>query len=638
MRRDRFVSLGLFFVTFAIFGGLISANFVQWDDDINVYQNPHIQGLDWERLRWMFTDVGQAMRYKPLTWLCYALIYHWCGLNPFGYHLVNVLLHCVNSVLVFEVLRRLLAAGARRSPEEMTLPAAAGALLWAIHPLRVEPVAWVTDLSYCLSVCFLLISTLFYLRACQVGTGTGRRPAAYWFSVAAYGLVMLTHPVAFTWGIVLVILDWYPLRRFGSGAQGWRDPAARRIWFEKVPFLLLGGLIFTTFLSRMHPAGTWAEVAPDKGLHLFRRSMQALYVWAYYGWKPWAPFHLSPLYLTLLNFNPATWPFLLSAVLVSGTTALLAWNIRRWPCAMALWAGHLVLLVPALGLTEQQHFTSDRYDYLPGLVWAMAIAAVLWKMSARPKRLAAGITCATVLAVFWAGLSWRQLPVWRDSPSLFGYMIAELGDDPYRGDLHWRLGWFYATEGKTDEAVRQYQASLRIQPAPETYRLLGQLLEKNGNAEGALTNYLAVLRFGPNPAIQIDAAVLLSGLGRSREAMALYRQVLKSSPDLVPALNNLAWILATDPETNNRSGAEAVRFAERACALTRRQVPILLGTLAAAYAEAGRFSEAVQTAQSARDLAAASGQSPLAGRFQKLMELYQSGRPFREGGNQPGNG
>src|SRR5216684_3125099 len=110
MRQSRLRRLGLCFVTLALFGGLTSANFVQWDDDINVYQNPHIQGLDWERLRWMFTDVGYA--------LCYALIHQWSGLKPFGYHLVSVLLHCFNSVLAFAVIRRLLAAGARRSLEE----------------------------------------------------------------------------------------------------------------------------------------------------------------------------------------------------------------------------------------------------------------------------------------------------------------------------------------------------------------------------------------------------------------------------------------------------------------------------------------------------------------------------------------
>src|SRR5260370_35258212 len=123
MRRNRLLSLGLFFVTLALFRGLTSANFVQWDDDINVYQNPHIQGLDWERLRWMFTDVGYAMRYKPLTWLCYALIHQWSGLKPFGYHMGSVLLPCVNSVLAVAGIRRMLAAGRRRSPWEGEVPA-----------------------------------------------------------------------------------------------------------------------------------------------------------------------------------------------------------------------------------------------------------------------------------------------------------------------------------------------------------------------------------------------------------------------------------------------------------------------------------------------------------------------------------
>jgi len=129
--------------------------------------------------------------------------------------------------------------------------------------------------------------------------------------------------------------------------------------------------------------------------------MQAFYVWAYYLWKPWAPFHLSPVYTTLVQFNPNHWPFRLSAALVVGITWLLFWKRRQWPWAVALWVSHLALLVPALGLTERPHFTSDRYDYLPGLIWAVIIAAALWRLRARRELLAAGTACAVAVAVFW---------------------------------------------------------------------------------------------------------------------------------------------------------------------------------------------------------------------------------------------
>ena len=635
MRRVWLISFVLFLATFGVFSRVLVGQFVQWDDGISVYQNPHIQGLDWARLRWMFSDASYAMRYKPLTWLTYALVYQLGGLKPVGYHLANLLIHCGNTVLLFGVIRRLLAAG---NPEESTeerlsqatFPAAGGALLWAVNPLRVEPVARVTDLTFCLLLCFLLISLWCYLRACDRSGGSAGRSAFYWGSVAAFALAMFSFPFAFAYGVLLLVLDWYPLRRFSGCAHGWRDAAARTVLLEKIPFLLLGGTMFATVIARLTPTGIWAGFHVDGGFDPFERAMQAFYVWAYYAWKPWLPFHLSPFYNTLVNFNPNGWPFWLSAAFVIGTTVLLVRRRSQWAWALALWVSYLLLLVPALGLTERPHFAADRYDYLPGLVWAVAIAAALRRLCAHPVLRAAGFALAMALAVFWGALSVHQARIWQNSVGLFEYMIRELGDDPNRSDIHWRLGFALAGEGKTREAVQQYQASLRILPTSNCSLLLAELLGQNGDRQGALTNCLAALALGPTPVDRAKAGEVFAALGRGAEAIDEYHQALALVPDLVPTLNNLAWILATDPDAGNRNGVEAVQRAERACALTDYQTPVLIGTLAAAYAEAGRFKEAVATAQRARDLARAAGQTVVAEKNQQLLELYQSARPYRQ--------
>ena len=635
MRRVWLISFVLFLATFGVFSRVLVGQFVQWDDGISVYQNPHIQGLDWARLRWMFSDASYAMRYKPLTWLTYALVYQLGGLKPVGYHLANLLIHCGNTVLLFGVIRRLLAAG---NPEESTeerlaqatFPAAGGALLWAINPLRVEPVARVTDLTFCLLLCFLLLSLWCYLRACDRSGGSAGHSAFYWGSVAAFALAMFSFPFAFAYGVVLLVLDWYPLRRFAGCAHGWRDAAARQVLLEKIPFLLLGGTMLATVVARLSPTGIWAGFHVDGGFDPFERAMQAFYVWAYYAWKPWLPFHLSPFYNTLVNFNPNGWPFWLSAAFVIGTTVLLVRRRSQWPWALALWVSYLLLLVPALGLTERPHFAADRYDYLPGLVWAVAIAAAFRRLCAHPVLRAAGFALAMALAVFWGALSVHQARIWQNSVGLFEYMIRELGDDPNRSDIHWRLGFALAGEGKTREAVQQYQASLRILPTSNCSLLLAELLGQNGDRQGALTNCLAALELGPTPVDRAKAGEVFAALGRGAEAIDEYHQALALVPDLVPTLNNLAWILATDPDAGNRNGVEAVQRAERACALTDYQTPVLIGTLAAAYAEAGRFKEAVATAQRARDLARAAGQTVVAEKNQQLLELYQSARPYRQ--------
>jgi tetratricopeptide (TPR) repeat protein len=289
-----------------------------------------------------------------------------------------------------------------------------------------------------------------------------------------------------------------------------------------------------------------------------------------------------------------------------------------------------VLLLPMLGLTEHPHYTCDRYGYLQGLVWAELLAAALWKVSSRPSLFATAVACSTGLVVCWGGLTVRQIGFWHDSIALFEHMIAELGDHPYRSDIQWRLGSVLGSQGKTEEAVQQFQASLRIKPTPEAHLLFGELLEKNGNREGALTNCMAALALAPTPLDYVRAGRLLATFGRGAEAIKQYRTALALTPDLTQALNNLAWALATDRDATNRNGAEAVQLAEKACNLTARGTPVMVGTLAAAYAEAGRFKEAIATAQEARALAQAAGQPEVAQKNRQLLKLYQSGRPYHE--------
>ena len=614
-----------------LFSRVLFADFVQWDDDISVYQNPHIQGLDWDRLCWMFSDASYAMRYKPLTWLAYAVIHQAGGLKPLGYHLANLLLHSCNAVLAFLVIRRLLATAAPAQWMEgplaqTTLPAAGAALLWAINPLRVEPVARVSDLTFCLQLFFLLVSLGCYLEAWGGKPGGQRRRCFYWCSVGAFALAILAYPFAVAYGVVLLVLDWCPLRRFAGCGHWWRDAKARQVLLEKIPFLLLGGIMVVTVATRLNPTGMWVGFQVDQSISVFDRAMQAFYVWAYYLWKPWVPFHLSPVYPALVGFDPNAWPFWLSAAFVVGTTAGLVRQRHRWPWALALWMSYLVLLTPILGLTERPHYTADRYDYLPGLVWAVAIAAALWKANSRRGLFAVAATGVSALAVFWGVLTVRQVAVWRNSITLFQHMIRELGDHPYRSDIQWRLAGVLATAGETQEAAREYEASLKIQSTPEAHLGFAELLQRTGDWQGALTNCRAALALPLTPLNHVKAGQVLATLGRSAEAIEQYRQALALAPGFVPALNNLAWTLASDPDPANRNGAEAVRLAERACALTGYQVPVVVGTLGAAYAEAGRFSEAITAAEKARELALAASQRDVADRNQQLVELYRSGR------------
>jgi tetratricopeptide (TPR) repeat protein len=636
MRRHFFVSALLVLVTLGVFSRVLQAQFVAWDDEANVPGNASIQGLDAPRLGWMFTNVSFGMRYKPLSWLTYALIYTVAGLNPFAFHLANLVFHCLNAVMLYFLLRETLLLGrgprleGEREPALVAWCAGLGALAWAVHPLRVEAVARVTDLAYCQSLFFLLISLWCYLRANarpQAGSG---RSGLYWGAVGAFGLSMLSYPFAFGYAVVLTVLDAYPLRRFSRTADWWRDAAARCIWLEKVPFVLLGGLILATFLGRLTTTGAWVHFQPLPGQTAWGRVMQAAYIWAYYLWKPWAPFHLSPVYTTLVSFNPWGVPFLLSASLVVGLTALLVWKRRQWPLLLALWICHLVLLLAALGLTEHPHFPGDRYSYVPGILWSVLLAAALWRLSCRPRLAAWAIGALVVLLTVLGGMSVRQSRIWRDSVSLFQYTLAMLGDDPYGADIHWRLGRAYLQQQKLDEAVKECRLTLAMEWKVPAHFFLAQALQAQGKLDEALEHYSAVLRQQPDAEVHAAVAELFKERGQVQEAIVHYREAMRLQPGLWPVLNNLAWILATDADPANRNGKEAVRLAEQACDLTGHREAQMLGTLAAAYAEAGRFPEAVMTATKAASIAEQANQPELAARNRQLLTLYRSGKTARQ--------
>src|SRR5947209_3520099 len=230
------IPLVIAFSTLTAFLPTLQNQFVSWDDDKNFLENPHYRGLGWTHLRWMWTT--HLGLYIPLTWMTLGLDYLLWGMNPVGYHLTSLLLHAANAVVFFFLVRRLLTL-ALPSPSERgyALPVAAGfaALVFAIHPLRVESVAWATERRDVLSGLFYLVTILVYLRACE-REERGRR--WYWLAVATFVCALLSKSMVVNLPIVLLILDVYPLRRLG-GAIGWWSEPARSIYIERIPFVAL---------------------------------------------------------------------------------------------------------------------------------------------------------------------------------------------------------------------------------------------------------------------------------------------------------------------------------------------------------------------------------------------------------------
>ena len=585
-------------VTLAVFSSTWSAEFVKWDDDINITRNTRIQNPGSEELKWMFTDVGLARRYMPLGWLGFAAHHAMFGMSARSYHVVNTLLFSAGAAVLFGILHELLRRGfgaEAKQRKAMLICAALGTLLWAVHPLRVEVVAWASGRLYIEAALFLFMSLLAYLHCQNPETPRSRRRVLYWTAVMMFAASLLVYPIALAFPAVLIAVDILPLRRFKGGLQ---TSSARAAVLGKIPFVLVtAGVLAVTFYARSHGAAVWQPSPTLEQFSLAHRVMQAFYVWAWNGWKALLPFDLAPVYGRLISFSPGEAAFVWSLVAIVTVTSILVWRWRRWPAAILLWLVYLALLVPTLGLTEHPHYTSDRYSLLAHVAIAVGVAVFLCNLSRRNFARRWFVITAVLIAVCGV-LSVRQTLVWRNSETLFRHMVKSLGDDPYRADILWRLGEVLAQQNKFADASAAYEECIRINPKNASgYNGLGEVLAQQG---------------------------------KWKEALAQFTRATDAQPGFLRALNNIAWTLATAGDASVRNGKMALDLARALDERSGVRNAQFLESLAAAYAETGQFDRAIATAEQIPGMAKLSGEYEVAARNESLIKLYRAGQPCRQ--------
>src|SRR4029077_18998051 len=378
---DGWLALTVAVVTFAIFVPALRNEFVRWDDFDLLGQNPHYRGLGWSELGWMFTTFHTG-HYQPLSWITFAVDYLIWGMEPLGYHLTNLVLHAANAALFYFLSLRLLslALSIHYPSADLRLKTAAGfaAFFFAIHPLRVESVAWATERRDVLSGLFFLATILCYLQAMTYSNDPSHH--ARWRNKAliVYGLSLLSKASGVTLPVVLLVLDVYPLRRLGGGPGMWLGPLARRVWWEKVPFFLLAAGAAVIAPLAQSESGASGALADLRVHGVAARLAQSLYGLAFYLWKTILPTDLSPLYEVPRNLDPFAWPFfwpfLLSGAIVVALTIGLFVLRRRWPAGLASWICYVAILAPVLGFVQNgAQMVADRYSYLSCLAWAILL-------------------------------------------------------------------------------------------------------------------------------------------------------------------------------------------------------------------------------------------------------------------------
>jgi len=526
--------LGL--LTFIVFLPTVACAFVNWDDNAYVYDNPLVlDGLTGRGVAAAFTRV-MFHNWAPLTILSYQADASLYGPRPAGYHLTNVMLHAVAAGLLAVAIGRMTAAPGR---------SVAAVLLFAIHPLRVESVAWVAERKDVLSVLFLAVALLAYEWYCR--RPGGWRLAAVWVAMLAS---LLAKATLVTLPALLLLVDVWPLGRLQvPGVPRAADRQAlyhacswRSALREKVPLLFLSALFIAITLMTQERATRVSATLPL----LTNRLPNAVHSIARYLVDTILPMQMHPAHL---HPGPAGWPpvAIILSLLVLVILGACAWLAARREPAVTwglLW--FLVALSPVLGIVAQQGFQAraDRFTYVPhigmmvALVWGVAAAAARLRL---PQWVPATVLLAATLGC--VAVDRQQIAVWKNSETLWNHVLAI---DPNNPIAYNNLGTAFYERGLVREAVPYFERSLAIQASERAHCWLGLALADQGRLEEAVGHYRAGLELDPQSVeAHTNLGAALAQLGRVQEALPHFEAACLLEPDDLPARGNLARARAT---------------------------------------------------------------------------------------------
>jgi protein O-mannosyl-transferase len=581
-RNELLIAAALAVATLAVYGQVISHHFINFDDDLYIQDNPMvIGGVTLKGMAWAFTTFHSA-NWHPLTWLSHMVDSQLFGLNAGGHLFVSALIHVFNTLLLFFFLKRVTGARWR---------SAIVAALFALHPLHVESVAWAAERKDTLSTLFGLLCLLAYARYAEKPSRKKYALVAAWLALG-----LMAKPMLVSWPFVLLLLDYWPLRRVEwRSADGFKRFA--KAWWplirEKLPlFFLVAPSMAVTYIAQAHGEAVAGLIAAP----LSWRLANSLVSYAKYLLLSFWPEGLAIYYPASDNTAPA-WQWAAALILLGAITALALRNARQRPYLISGWLWFLGTLVPVIGLVQVgSQAMADRYTYVPSIglfiafIFGLADLAKTWRIGS-----VSIATTSAVTILLLAALTTLQISRWRDSETLFAYVLSVTSDNrvvqnnlgstlgqqgkhaeaiphfaealrikPDYLDALGNMGRALLKQGKAAEAIGFYQRALRLKPdSAETHLALGQALADQGKNDDALQEFLKAVELAPNDFdIRMNTGQMLTRQGKLSEATSQLNEALRLKPDSAEAHNDLGIVLimAGQPEGSLAHFSTALRL------------------------------------------------------------------------------
>jgi tetratricopeptide (TPR) repeat protein len=563
-------------ITFIIYLPTLRNEFVMWDDSRYIFENSHIRSFDMALFKWAFCDF-YAGNWHPLTWISHALDYVVWGLNPLGHHLSNNILHAINTFLVVFLIMKLLETAKERTTQagllefltERTILITGGVtgLLFGLHPLHVESVAWVSerkDLLCALFFIFSIIQYTNYVRNKDNETASKKSSFLsdkyYLFTLAFFILALLSKPMAVTLPVVLLILDWYPFNRITSSGT------FRTALIEKLPFVALS-LILSILTTLAHKAGG-AVVSMEKA-SLSTRALVAAKSLTMYLWKMIWPLNLVPYYPYPKDVSLLSFQYLSAIVIVAVITAGCVVLVKKQKVWLTAWGYYVLILIPVIGIVQVgSQSMADRYMYLPSLgpflimglgaawIWKNEVNSILLKLSS--------IIIASVLIISVSYVTFTQIGLWKNSIALWSYVIGKYPKSVYiayinRGLAYEKMGrqnkaledyneavamspsyiyaynnrgWALGKMGQLDKAIEDFDKSIELEPSNyNAYNGRGMMYEKKGEVNKAIEDYNKAITVNPSsPVTYFNLGILYGKTGSYDKAIKYFDKSIALNP------------------------------------------------------------------------------------------------------------